>query len=793
MKQHSFKKMMCKVLAFVLVFGQLSHFAPVAKADAFPSGYWPLLEEYVAVRDTTNYQGTISVCLQIEQLFLYEPSSTTRNENLYNMYDNLSRAYEALGDYENAIYYAKQQITYAQILTDAGVRDFNDVVIYGNKRLIQLDPMTEVYVLSQNLSQIPDYNQKHEPDVGAYFGRTTNGSNEPALAAESAISFYVECLKDPIAQYDYLISPYDTGTRLIQICYNMPNLGASVSQILTESANAQLIADMQYLGTLQSPILLRIGGEMNDFQPDAQEFKNAFIKIANFARQYAPNVALVFSPNDSSPWGNWDEDVMRYYPGDAYVDWVGISAYSSKVSTMDNLFYGAGDYSDPIHDLVEVVRTFGDRKPILVSESGSPYSENGVDYTAFSQSQVTKLFTYANMVFPQVKAVINFDYNPPAQVGELFSMSSNSALFSSYRTAISNNNTLLSSVQDKKTTAYVEAGTYNDSLSNLTFASFSAPVGQPNLSVTYTLDGNPVWTSSSMPYTCEISVSDLSVGTHSLTVDFYGDNGFTDSKHYSLVKNGGTSVVITESGSAVTPEIETPSEPEPEIPTQPEPEVPSEPEPDVPSQPEITVPNPDSGAVTNRPASGLADITSYVDVGLDSWYYEYVAPVVNANIMVGYDNYYLPEFNASRGMIAHALLNMSREVVSSGNGQSEFTDVSGTGYEDIVAWCASKGLMAGMGDGTFGTNNDVTREQFALVLQKYAGYLGHSMDVSDSAVTNLQSFSDSEAVSSWAENGVAWAVENGLMAGSDGKLSPGDSISRAQVATMLCTFGINFG
>lgn len=800
MKQPNFRKFMCKLLAFVLIFGQTSPLMTESSANV-PSGYWGLLEDYVAARDSGNHQGTINAALQIEALYLPEADSTARTENLYNMYDNMAIAYEAMGDYKNALYYLEKRLEYAYIITNAGIRDFNDVIISTSKQIIQLDPMTEVYAVTQNLSQIPNYYQLYEPAAGAYFGRTQNGGNTAPLVEESAISFYIECLQQSIGQFDYLIGDYATGNRVIQICYNMPNHGSSVSQVLTEGANAQLIADMQYLGSLNAPIFLRIGGEMNDYKPDAEQYKNAFIKIANYARNYAPNVALVFSPNDISPWGLWSEDVMRYYPGDQYVDWVGLSSYSNLKSGLSNdMFYGAGDYSDPIHNLVEVVQTFGDRKPILISESGSAYQVDGQNLTSYAQSQLTKLFTYANMVFPQVKGIINFDYNPSGSAGDYYAMSSNSTLLSTYRDVISNNNTLLSSFYDKKTSAYVKAGTYQDSLSTLSLAAFCSPVGQPEMSVGYVLDGASIPSGQAMPYTCNIDVASLALGTHSLTVNFYGDNGFSDVKHYSITKNSGNSVVITESDSAVTPNTNPGTSPEVSEPEQaPEilPEVTPEPEfvPDEgftnPNVPEDSSSN-DGSVNLNRPATGEANINSYDDIAITAWYYQYLEPIVNSGIMLGYGNQYLPENNASRGMIAHALVNMSRETIPYGT-TSNFTDVVGTGYEDIVAWCESESVMSGMGDGTFGVTSDVTREQFALVLLKFAQYRGYSTSLSGNADNILSSFPDGGTVSSWALTGVAWAVENNLMAGNETGICPQDSIKRSEVATMLHSFATNFG
>lgn len=206
-----------------------------------------------------------------------------------------------------------------------------------------------------------------------------------------------------------------------------------------------------------------------------------------------------------------------------------------------------------------------------------------------------------------------------------------------------------------------------------------------------------------------------------------------------------------------------------------------------------TVTTPSTGSTdTTKPATGSTDVNVYVDITNNAWYYNYVQVVVNANIMVGYGDNFMPDLEATRGSISQSLANMSRETIPYTT-NTNFTDVSGTGFESYVAWCEEKGLMSGLGDGLFGVNNNVTREQFALVLKQFANYQGHNTTVSVNEVNALSAFADSGSVSSWATEGIAWAVANNLMSGSAGSLNPSGNIKRSEVATMLYTYGINFG
>ena len=114
-----------------------------------------------------------------------------------------------------------------------------------------------------------------------------------------------------------------------------------------------------------------------------------------------------------------------------------------------------------------------------------------------------------------------------------------------------------------------------------------------------------------------------------------------------------------------------------------------------------------------------------------------------------------------------------------------FSDVSPSSwYYQAVAWCAQEGLMGGSGAG-FLPNNPLTREQLALVLYQYANYAG----LDTSRTQSLIGFSDGVSASSWARDGLGWAVANGLLSGySDSTLRPGNGISRAELAVVLRTF-----
>ena len=176
------------------------------------------------------------------------------------------------------------------------------------------------------------------------------------------------------------------------------------------------------------------------------------------------------------------------------------------------------------------------------------------------------------------------------------------------------------------------------------------------------------------------------------------------------------------------------------------------------------------------------------DVDEDDWFYESVGYVYEAELMEGMSQHrFEPNTLFTRAMIAQVLYNREGRPWNSGN--TSFTDVTRNAwYADAVSWAYNKGLMEGYGNGKFGPNDPLTREQMAAVLYRYAGYCGYSTSVSG----NLNAFRDGYLCSSWAKNSVQWAVNEEIIQGmGNGYLQPQGVATRAQVATMLMQFEEN--
>lgn len=175
----------------------------------------------------------------------------------------------------------------------------------------------------------------------------------------------------------------------------------------------------------------------------------------------------------------------------------------------------------------------------------------------------------------------------------------------------------------------------------------------------------------------------------------------------------------------------------------------------------------------------------FIDVAEGSWYADAVQYVYDKGLMAGTSSTtFSPDATTTRGMIVTILYRL--EGTPAVSGASGFTDVAdGQYYADAVAWAAVNNIVGGYGNGLFGPNDTITREQMAAILYRYAQYKGY--DVTASA--DLSGYSDVAQVSSYALAALQWANAEGLVNGtSDTTLTPGGSATRAQVAVILMRF-----
>jgi hypothetical protein len=173
--------------------------------------------------------------------------------------------------------------------------------------------------------------------------------------------------------------------------------------------------------------------------------------------------------------------------------------------------------------------------------------------------------------------------------------------------------------------------------------------------------------------------------------------------------------------------------------------------------------------------------TAFADVAQAAWYHNALDYVLTNHLMSGYGNgKFGPDDNLSRAQMVQILYN--REGQPSVSTSSGFTDVvSNAWFSKSITWAAQNGIVGGYGNGKFGPDDNITREQLAVILWRYAG--------SPQPTQTTLNFSDAGKVSSYAKAALLWANEKGLVNGmGDGTLNPQGQATRSQAAKMLMVF-----
>ena len=177
----------------------------------------------------------------------------------------------------------------------------------------------------------------------------------------------------------------------------------------------------------------------------------------------------------------------------------------------------------------------------------------------------------------------------------------------------------------------------------------------------------------------------------------------------------------------------------------------------------------------------------YSDVNTNRWYHAGVDFVIANGLMNGVGSgRFDPDGSMTRAMLVTVLWRYAGQPAASG---APFSDVpAGKWYTRAVAWASEQGVVNGVGGGRFDPDGQITREQMAAILYRYAA--GTGVDVS--AQASLTGFPDGANASRYAVKPLQWCLAEGIIGGTSSGgviyLAPQGSATRAQVATILMRY-----
>ena len=399
----------------------------------------------------------------------------------------------------------------------------------------------ELYVEGP-VNSSPYYGAKLEPVGGTYFGMIAENSE-----FVSPVGSYLTYFSMESGQTDM----YYPANDLIGKGNSVATVGYVVSSL--DSVNYDVIKrSLDTLASYNKPMFIRFANEMNvsPIGDDPERYVEVFRKVADMVHQY-PDFAVVWSPNDL---GGLDRPFEYYYPGDQYVDWIGISSYMKKyfqgnpnTQEKDTIYFMTGDYAWATNAIKPIVKFMQDNninKPVMLSECGVS-TENNVDGedSVWATPRFRNLYYNLIMKYPQVKLINYFNtYRNEAERYYVCDTHNSLGTQKEYAKNILkeavNSGAYIRQYGAQPDFVYAPASAGHtlkaeNGIVNLYTLAYIPK--NPDISVNYRIDGNWVHSSTEIPYTFKFDVNSVSDGEHTVTIESAGL-----SKTYSFHKNGQT-------------------------------------------------------------------------------------------------------------------------------------------------------------------------------------------------------------------------------------------------------------
>lgn len=431
-------------LAATTTMGAITFAAETPAATEVKIDDWPLMKEAIAHENAKAYDKARPYWEKLVELY-------ASYQTLY-AYENGGHYASKTGDYYAgvlnpaifepslaSIYYEKAYHAYVKLAELDGTTKFNWAYVIAQRKWDQISSDITLYVRKDldTLALPVRALSLHEPESGLYIG--TYGGNNTALYRNH--TFDPEGIRSAYGEYPasllyyniYGESPFPSAAAA-----KMKAIRGSI-QIQMQPFNLDDVKDAAYIRDFAKaakasgiPVFLRFGGEMNGnwvpwgLQPE--KYIEKFKIVHDILAKDAPNVAMVWAPN-FFPWDN----MANYYPGDDYVDWVGVSAYTSLSYTEETKTMKLN--ANPIDLLKHIVEGYGDRKPVMIVEGAVSYrstAEPTIDYTDWGVNNLKRFYQYIPLVYPEIKAFYYYDSTGVAGDKESYMLTGNVKLKETY-------------------------------------------------------------------------------------------------------------------------------------------------------------------------------------------------------------------------------------------------------------------------------------------------------------------------------------------------------------------------
>ncbi|MDD2442972.1 MAG: stalk domain-containing protein [Desulfotomaculaceae bacterium] len=442
----------------------------------------------------------------------------------------MGRALDKLGRYEEAVKYYDQEIEIWNKLP--GHADWTWVDTHRAK---EIRPEMKVFVEEAATGSPVRALAKHEPVQGTLLGASVTGDPAVGYDLDRVPSVYGR----PYASVLVYVSDWHTyvDETLMKLAKQK---GLSLQVAWEPSQGLSAVTDDHYLrsfaGDLKEyglPVFLRFAAEMNgDWAPWSGNpglYIEKFRLVSKVMREEAPNVAMVWSPNYYP-----DDNVDAYYPGDQWVDWVGINAYSDYYFNGNPSFsesvaaaHYQGCNANPLHKFKDIYNRYASRKPIMICETGVAWANRYpyVDVSDWGANNLGRVYSYLPLVYPQIKAIYNFNYDisnkgPDYPAFSHYLISGNEKMLRAYRLATASQ-WYLDKMQQSSPLRYraVEGAVPGNAKKLVSYISLASGVSR----VDYLFNGSLIGSATAPPWPVNVDFSRTGPGV--LEVKAYDKNG----------------------------------------------------------------------------------------------------------------------------------------------------------------------------------------------------------------------------------------------------------------------------
>lgn len=485
-------------------------------ASDMPDAFWDVNTKYAKALETNDNPNIIKYGNELISIAGNMEDTQQKYDILVTRYNAVGKAYAALGDYDSSAKVFKE-------LYKCGLENsdkYYDYIVSAKARVDQYTSDIRMYT-EGGIS--PYYGAKNEKQNGVLFGACSNGGVRSRLDNESMILVYQELGQSLLPYNTSIVSSARASGCAVEFALNCPNQSKDISDIKQMGSYLKEISEL-FDKYSDVPVFLRFAAEFDIWDKhmaDPESYKAAFRYVSDYFKSRNTNVAMVWSPNQVS---RWDIDIDDYYPGDKYVDWVGMSLYAqkyflgSKNSEEENeIVFKTGINSEPVIAVKNIIDKYGSRKPIMLSESGCGHRVTNLkeNTTDFALRRLKEYYSYLPMVYPQIKLMAYFDHYIEGETND-YRLSSNSELCNEYLKLTRTGRFIQDTFDNSAGLCYREITDGTDLGHIFTVSCYGHMYNDVMKSVVYYIDGNYLGMSNEIPFTTYVDVGGY-YGKHTLT------------------------------------------------------------------------------------------------------------------------------------------------------------------------------------------------------------------------------------------------------------------------------------